>query len=204
MKKINVITITVNGETVEFTNRKKAVAYVRTLKKEATEDMKETYANAVKGLLNGTNEVIIESAVEAEEVVAEPVEEAVEVKAVESVEEKVEATVEPKSEYDPWILVTGKRKDKTALFISVFEGDSREKLTALQSEGYTFVCLSKVSAYNRFLGNNFKGGKGIVDNLNRKGVADVNSFVTNILAQATLNHEGMTITIDIEGKEEQA
>lgn len=131
-------------------------------------------------------------------------EELVEEKAVEETVEEVKEVVEEVKddkapEYDPWVLVTGMRKDKTALFVTVFEGDSRAKLTELQKEGHTFVCLSKVTAFNKFLGNEFKGGKGIVQNLNRKGVDEVSTFVTNILSYATQANDGMTITIGIDG-----
>lgn len=179
------------------------------LKAGATAEDEEVMAGikevkVMMGIENAEVKAVVENADANEEVkaMAENVQVAEEQAAVVAEVQEEAQQEEEVLEYDPWVYVTGSRKDKTALNVTIFDGDIDAKRQSLQREGYTFVCLSKVSAFNRFLGNNFKRSQGIVKNLEKKGVTDMVMFVTNILAYAIPDNDGATITINIEGVHE--
>lgn len=171
--------------------------------------IKEAYEMVKAGTVEG--EVVSEAIKEVEAMLGmenkavettETTEE-VEVMATENVKAtEAEVTTEatetaPKA--DPWILVTGKKKSKD-LYMTVFEGDARAKLSELQQAGYTFVCLATVSRFLKLLATNWKGGKEVIKNLSKKDVANVDEFVNNILDAYNAYGNTATVAINAEGK----
>lgn len=141
-----------------------------------------------------------DSVMEQVEVVDESVEDEV-IEEVASVEEAVTGAV--KSEIDEdlrWVLITvGRRGDeKGQLFVTVFDGDSRAKLTELQNEGKAFVALSTVNKWENLYSSNFqaRGAKGIKTNLTKKGIEDTLRFVDNLLYIATHEYADETVPVD--------
>lgn len=115
--------------------------------------------------------------------------------------EAEDVVTEEPNEENPWILVTGKRRSSN-LYVTVFEGNIKEKLAELRAKGgYTFVCVSRPSAFNKFLTNNWKGGTEIVKNLNKKGIEDVEKFTKGIVQLAAeMGYVCETIKVDNTGK----
>ena len=95
---------------------------------------------------------------------------------------KAVVTEEP-AEENPWVLVLGKRRS-TDLYVTVFEGTIKERLAAVRKAGYTFVCVSRISAYNKFLANNWARGTEIPKNLSKKGITNPEEFVRGIVQLA--------------------
>lgn len=141
----------------------------------------------------------VEPEVEDEEVNDEKI-----VEEVASVEEVVTEKAESGIDKDlKWVLITIGRKgdEKGQLFVTVFDGDSRAKLTELQNEGKAFVALSTVSKLENLYNNNFdvRGGKGIKTNLTKRGIEDTLRFVDNLLYIASHEYLEETVPVDLLG-----
>lgn len=131
---------------------------------------------------------------------------------VTTMEENTKVTVEaedvneepaaPEANEDPWVLVTGKRKDKEALYVFTFVGDLKAELARISKEGFPFVCVSRVSAWEKFLTNNWKRGTLIPKYLERKGVTDADKFAKGILEVVKAADGNVWgVRVDTEGNE---
>lgn len=129
-----------------------------------------------------------------------------------TMEENTKVTVEaeyvneepaaPEATEDPWVLVTGKRKDKEALYVFTFTGDLKAELAVISKQGFPFVCVSRVSAWEKFLTNNWKRGTLIPKYLERKGVTDADKFARGILEVVKAADGNVWgVRVDTEGNE---
>lgn len=93
-------------------------------------------------------------------------------------------TVFEKEESTYWVLVTSRRNAKDELYVTVFNSIPKTMLYNMRAEGYTFVCWCPIIRLKERQRDNWKRGKGIVDNLTKKGVADIDVFISVLISYA--------------------